>query len=104
MNFKKAFLIGAVVGALLAVILWPGAPYNGLLFNSMSTPEGSLIAAWLCPFFILIFFMRSTAAIVPIAIIGNAILYGLLAMLCFLLYKAIRWIGGGPKRRTQNLT
>ena len=103
MNFKKTFLIGAVVGALLAVILWPGASYNGFLFNSMTTPEGSLISAWLCPFSVLMFFMRSMAAIVTIAIIGNAILYGLFAMLCFLLYKAIQRIGRGPKRRTQNL-
>jgi ABC-type methionine transport system permease subunit len=92
MNFKRAFLFGAVIGMLIAVILFPNAPYNGFLFNHMSTGEGLTIAFRLCPFCLSMLFMRSLTGVIVISIIGNAILYGLLAMLCFLLYKSVRWV------------
>lgn len=98
MTFKKMFLLGAFVGAVLTIVLWPGAPYNGFLFNSMTTPLGITIAAWLCPFDVMIFFTRSMLVAVAVAIIGNAIWYGLLAMLCLLFYRFIRWIGRGKLR------
>jgi len=107
MNFRRVFLIGAVIGALVSGLFAPSF-FTSHWFISYWWPlPWAYIPIWLCPFYILLFLMgnitRSVPAIVTIAIIGDAFLYGLLAMLCLLLYRVIRRIGGGPKRRTQNL-
>jgi hypothetical protein len=81
-----AFFAGAVVGALLAIILWPGGVFNHMI------GEWAVLTFRLCPFYLLIFFMHSTAAVVIIAVVGNAILYGSLAIFCLIIYRSFKWL------------
>ena len=82
------FLIGASFGVAIAIIVWPG------FFADHWTGVWSDVAGWACLFYVLIFFMRSMTAVFVIGIIGNAILYGLLATLFLLCYRGIYWIIG----------
>lgn len=108
MNFKRVFLIGAVIGALLTGFFAPAFFANHWFISFWSLSPWSAVLAWLCPFYVLAFLgiTSNIAALIALAVIGDALLYGLLAMLFFLLYKAIRRIGGGrmKKQGTQNLT
>lgn len=88
MNFKKAFLRGALIGGGLALLflLWElFGPHPGFLFL-------------LCPFYALMYMnvVHTMTAVIVIAFIGNAVLYGVLAVLLLLAYRILRKITRGP--------
>lgn len=101
MSFRKIFFIGAVIGALLAGFFAPAFFASHWFISYWSSSPWSYILIWLCPFYIFAFIgiTSNIAALIAIAVIGDAVLYGLLATLCLLLYKIIRRFSGGWIKR-----
>jgi len=84
MNPKKAFLRGTLIGSGLALLflLWEAfGPHPGFLFL-------------LCPFYALMYMnvVHTMTAVIVIAFIGNAVLYGVLAVLLLLTDRMLRQI------------
>ncbi len=94
LTFGKSFLVGAVVGDLMAIvvgiILLLPFPFSHGLHLDLIT-----IGAWLCPFYMLMFMtvVHSMSAVIIICLVGNGVLYGSIAMLVRLVYKLFR-VGG----------
>src|SRR5713226_7798456 len=95
MSIKKAFLLGALSGVVLA---------SFLLLAIWIRPFPVAVNSWLeratfrfCPFYVLIFMnvLHAMWEVVVATIFGNAVLYGLLGVLLALTYKLIRWSTAG---------
>jgi hypothetical protein len=94
MNLLKSFLLGALVGDALFV-------FFALLDRFHPSTMG--IGAWadrtvfkVCPFWGFGFSndVKSWTALIALALISNAIIYGGLGALCFSVVKLIRWTIG----------
>ena len=91
MNLKKAFVRGSLIGSGLACCfsLWEVfGPHPGFLFL-------------LCPFYALMYMnvVHTMTAVIVIAFIGNAVLYGVLAVLLLLACRMLRKITRPAHRR-----
>jgi|HubBroStandDraft_6_1064221.scaffolds.fasta_scaffold195199_2 hypothetical protein len=95
LTIRKTFLLGAVVGDILAIvvgiILLLPFPFSHGLHLELIT-----IGAWLCPFYMLMFMtvVHSMGAVIAISLVGNAVLYGGIAVLVRLVCLLLR-IGVG---------
>lgn len=90
MTIRKAFLFGASLGGALALFF---------LLNYWVRPFPMVVNDWLdsallevCPFYALGFSnaLHSWARLIAIALVGNAILYGVFGVLILLLYRLLR--------------
>jgi hypothetical protein len=91
LTLKKTFLLGALIGDLLAiivgVILLLPFPFSHGLHIKLVT-----LGFWLSPFYLLMFMtvVHSVGAVVAVSLIGNGVLYGCIAMLLRLVCKVFR--------------
>ena len=92
MSLKKVFIYGAVVGIVLAITLLSliqirpfSSDINGFL---------DIVTFRLCPFYALMFMdvFHKTGEVVFITIIMNAVIYGILGILCLCVYRLIRFL------------
>jgi hypothetical protein len=88
LTIRRTFILGSMIGDLLAigvgiVLLLPFPFSHGLHLRLIT------IGAWLCPFYVLMFMsvVHSISAVVMISLVGNAALYGGLAVLVRVVYR-----------------